>query len=77
MRGSWTALLGVLFLSPALGATEASSSPAQTTYDAVRDLEIQVRARRLLQQDKDLAALNLGVTVRNGTASVWGPVTSP
>ena len=83
MRGLWTSLLGLLALAAPLPATEARPEPARPELDAgpmadlVRDLEVQVRARRLLQEDRELAPLNLGVSVRNGEAVVWGPVPSP
>jgi hypothetical protein len=83
MRGLWTSLFGLLALAAPLPATEARPAPARPELDAgpepdlVRDLEVQVRARRLLQEDRELAPLNLGVTVRNGAAVVWGPVPSP
>jgi osmotically-inducible protein OsmY len=83
MRGSWTALLGSLLLAPPLWATEARPAPAaperdvKPASDRLRDVEVQVRARRLLQEDRELAPLNLGVTVRDGEAVVWGAVPSP
>ncbi len=55
----------------------ADAKPTSTPIDSVRDLEIQVRARQSLLADEDLAPFNLGVTVRNGVAIVWGPVSSP
>jgi hypothetical protein len=76
MRGKWPALLVVFLLPLPLPASEAAPAPAQAEYDLVRDLEIQVRARRMLQEDQELAPFNLGVTVRNGAAVVWGPVSS-
>lgn len=43
---------------------------------AVRDLQLTVHGRRALQEDGELAALNLGVRVRDGVATLWGPVPS-
>src|SRR5262249_41973624 len=83
MRGLWTAVFGLLVLAPSLSATEARPAPAGPELDGkpgsdlLRDLEVQVRARRLLQEDQELAAFNLGVTVRNGEAVGGGPVPSP
>jgi hypothetical protein len=39
-------------------------------------MRLAVLARRALAADKELAALNLGVKVRDGVATVWGPVPS-
>lgn len=63
----------LLFTSPALaGLPPPPSSP----FDRIRDLSVSVRARRVLKEDAELASLNLGVSVENGIASVWGPVPS-
>src|SRR5260370_14022232 len=82
--GGWcVALFGSLLLAPPLWATEARPAPAmperdvKPAFDVLRDIEVQVRARRLLEEDPELAPFNLGVTVRNGEALVWGPVPSP
>jgi osmotically-inducible protein OsmY len=74
-----TALAGLLLVAPFVRAAEAEAEPkpAQATLDGARDLEIQVRARQQLLADEELAPFNLGVTVRNGVAVVWGPVPSP
>jgi BON domain len=77
MRAILTALISLLLFVPAAVSAETTPAPARTAYDGVRDLEIQVRARRALFEDAELAPLNLGVTVQNGVAVVWGPVSSP
>jgi hypothetical protein len=41
-----------------------------------RDLRLTVAARRALGQDRELAGLNLGVSVRRGVADLWGTVPS-
>jgi hypothetical protein len=75
MRSFLTALPGLLLLATTVLSAEAA--PARTAVDSARDLEIQVRARHLLLADEELAPFNLGVTVQNGVAVVWGPVSSP
>jgi osmotically-inducible protein OsmY len=39
-----------------------------------RDIQIAVRARRALSQDSELARLNVGVSVRQGSVTLWGRV---
>ena len=75
MKRYLTVLLALVWWAPAVLSADAKPTP--TPLDSVRDLEIQVRARQSLYADEDLAPFNLGVTVRNGVAIVWGPVSSP
>jgi osmotically-inducible protein OsmY len=77
MRGLSIALCGLLLLAPAAFAAGPDSAPGRTASDRVRDLETQVRARQQLAADEELAPFNLGVSVRDGVAVVWGPVPSP
>ena len=42
----------------------------------IRDLWQTVQARKILLDDPQLAPLNLGVVVKNRTATLWGPVPS-
>jgi hypothetical protein len=57
-------------------APPADGPPAATSRDAFRDLQLTVRVRRTLHEDDALSALNLGVGVRDGVATLWGPVPS-
>src|SRR5262249_24124852 len=41
-----------------------------------RDDELRLQAQRLLREDRTLGPLGLGVTVRDGVATVWGVVPS-
>jgi hypothetical protein len=41
-----------------------------------RDLRLTLRIRQALLQDERLAALNVGVSVRNGVARLWGTLPS-
>jgi hypothetical protein len=77
MRGLSIALSGLLLLVPAAFAGEADSGAARASADRIHDLETQIRARQVLAADEELAPFNLGVSVRNGVAVVWGPVSSP
>lgn len=43
---------------------------------ALNDGRLTVYARRALAEDESLASLNLGVSVRNHVATIWGPVPS-
>ncbi|MFO0927358.1 MAG: BON domain-containing protein [Gemmataceae bacterium] len=74
---AWMASTLVLMLStlPAR-AVDAPPRPPTSALGKIRDLAVTVRARRALQEDSVLGALNLGVWVENGVASVWGPVPS-
>ena len=64
-----------LLLPPSLRAERPLEPPA-FTLDRIRDLAASVRARRSLKDDPALAGLNLGISVEDGVASVWGPVPS-
>jgi hypothetical protein len=64
--------LATLVLLADLGL--ASHGAAGPTTE--RDLRQTVRARQVLLEDPELAALNLGVTVRDRAATLWGPVPS-
>jgi hypothetical protein len=71
----WT-VVGVASLGICLGTDRAGS--AQNLEDAmVRDLWQTVQARKALFDDPQLGPLNLGVVVKNRTATLWGPVPSP
>jgi hypothetical protein len=55
------------------GIITSAPSPAA----AERDLLLTIQARRALLRDAELGPLNLGVQIRNGVATLWGPVPSP
>ena len=61
--------LGLLLLA---GAEPFTLPPAARS--ARRDLELTVQVRRALRNDASLRPLNVGVTVRDGVAMLWGPV---
>jgi hypothetical protein len=63
---------------PALLLAASLAPRAPAADDAgLRDCQVTLRARRVLLQDETLAPLNLGVSVRDGSAAVWGLVPTP
>jgi hypothetical protein len=66
---------GAALLALALGAFAATSAPLRA--DTERDVQQTALARQVLFEDPELAALNLGVRVRNRIATLYGPVPSP
>src|SRR5437868_600958 len=44
--------------------------------ETVRDVQHTLQARKLLSDDPDLAPFNIGVTVTDRVAVLWGPVPS-
>src|SRR5260370_9345886 len=58
------------------GAGVITVAPTSQNAQAARDLEHTIQARQALLRDPELAALNLGVRVRNRVAVLWGPVPS-
>ncbi len=59
---------------PAAAAGPPSRPPGEEALR--RDVRLTFEARRALRQDWVLARFNLGVTARDGTATLWGPVTT-
>src|SRR5262245_38312700 len=67
--------LGSSALAAILLILGSASAPAQD--DPIRDCRLAMRARQAWQQDPGLAnVIHLGVTVRGGTATIWGAVPS-
>jgi hypothetical protein len=64
-------LLGALLLL--LGATQARAADGPWVE---RDTLLTIAARRALYDDLQLKSLNVGVSVRQGTAILWGPIPS-
>jgi len=57
-------------------AVDEPPRPPMTALGKIRDLAATVKARRMIEQDPTLAALNLGVDIENGLARIWGPIPS-
>jgi osmotically-inducible protein OsmY len=81
-RFRWRALLCLALLycfSPQSGAAEPgrphSALPPPPAFD-VHDARLTLEARRLILQDRELARFNLGVSINQGVAVVWGRVPS-
>jgi osmotically-inducible protein OsmY len=66
-------LLGAVFL---LWATSVQAGANRLDSDAARDLRQTMEARKLLADEPELEAFNIGVTVHNRVATLWGPVPS-
>jgi hypothetical protein len=74
-RAVFFALTAVcLAAATTMGAGEAP--PMTSPKLSYRDIQVTVRARRALSEDKVLGPLNLGVRVQEGVAVLWGPVPS-
>jgi hypothetical protein len=57
----------ILCAAPALAAPRLS-------FPSLRDMQTAINARRALLADPKLSRLNLSVSVRDGVATLWGPV---
>jgi osmotically-inducible protein OsmY len=66
-------LVGLALLL-AVTASARSAPPWESDRLEVRDVELTLLARRAVHQDSELARCNLGVSVRQGEATVWGSV---
>ncbi|MFL5341796.1 MAG: BON domain-containing protein [Gemmataceae bacterium] len=64
--------LGHVFLAGtcSLGAAAWAGEPADL------DMPLTLAARKSISEDEQLAALNLGITVKAGVATIWGAVAS-
>jgi hypothetical protein len=60
----------------AVACTLAQAGPARIGGDPARDMRQTLHARKLLADDPDLAMWNIGVSVRDRVATLWGPVPS-
>lgn len=69
-------LLWSLALASFLFADASAWSADPETARRVHDTLQTIQARKLLLNDSQLQSLNLGVTVRNRVAELWGPVPS-
>jgi hypothetical protein len=65
-----------LALLPSPLRAERPPEPPAFVLDRISDLAASVRAKRVLKDDPTLAKLNLGISVEDGIAKVWGPVPS-
>ncbi len=71
--GPWLFAVSVLMLA---SLTYGQSGPIRPTDAAGRDVEHTMQARKLLHNEPDLATLNIGVSVQNRVATLFGPVPS-
>jgi hyperosmotically inducible periplasmic protein len=70
-------LIAVAIAAICDSAGAAAPGPAKPENPALRDARLVAKARRALQDDSVLSALNLGVSVKAGVASLWGTVPTP
>lgn len=56
--------------------SELRAGPLRLDDATSRDVRQTIQARKMLIEEPDLATLNIGVTVRNRVAILWGPVPS-
>src|SRR5947209_10088994 len=68
----WLIVPVLLAISVSLG----SAGPVRTLGDPLRDVRQTIQARKLLADDPELAAWNIGVTIQDRVATLWGPVPS-
>jgi osmotically-inducible protein OsmY len=66
-------LFGAVFL---FAAALAQAGPNRIDDDTARDVRQTMEARKLLADEPELEAFNIGVSVQNRVATLWGPVPS-
>src|SRR5947209_6585754 len=71
--GLITAALLACAVSPAFVPAAGAPAKADASFD---ELKLEAAARKALLQDKRLGGLNVGVTVRDRVATLWGPLPS-
>jgi hypothetical protein len=67
-------VLGLIFGGTGPRAGEPPSVIAGLPPESPADWKLGLQARSALQQDKTLQSVNIGVTIRGGTATLWGPL---
>jgi hypothetical protein len=60
----------------AMSVSAWSAGPGRALRDPARDVRQTIHARKLLSEDPELAAWNIGVTIQDRVATLWGPVPS-
>jgi osmotically-inducible protein OsmY len=80
----WTfgrTLLGLALLFSPVAAAAAETGPiidpdaaASSPIPTARDFQVLIRIRRALMNDDVLAPMNVGVIVRGGVVTLWGPL---
>jgi osmotically-inducible protein OsmY len=71
------ALLTLPCMAPAAETGPDFPKALPSSSPTTRDMQIVLRIRRALMTDEVLGPQNVGVIVRDGTATLWGPLTSP
>src|SRR5882724_1447057 len=71
-RCRWLIVPVLLAIAVSLG----NAGPVRIGGNPTRDVRQTIQARKLLADDPELAAWNIGVTVHDRVATLWGPVPS-
>src|SRR5438046_196452 len=66
-------IVPVLFV---LSLSVTTAGPVRIVGDPMRDVQQTIQARKLLADEPELAAWNIGVSVQDRVATLWGPVPS-
>ena len=80
--GGAAVLLGLMpqyFVLPVCGAEPPprfASTPGAPREESARDWVLGIQARRILHKDEQIAALNVGVSVKDKVATIWGTLPS-
>lgn len=70
-----TLLIGMVLAPLAVGQQQGNVTPPLRLGDSPeRDFQLTVHARKVLAETPGLNHLNVGIKVRRGVISVWGPV---
>lgn len=68
--------LMIVTLLSLIAVASAYAGPSRIIGEPDRDLRHTMQARQLLADEPELAGLNIGVSVHNRVATLWGPVPS-
>lgn len=73
----WCFLFAIaLFVAPGIVCATETGPGIPPSSPTTRDMQIVLRIRRALMTDDILGPQNVGVIVRDGAATLWGPLTS-
>ncbi len=70
------AALIVALPGPVVGEVSPPRPPPPSAWTVELDLKLEIEVRQALNEDKVLRPLNVGVKVRKGCVTLWGPVSS-
>src|SRR5438132_1579912 len=76
-RRPWPSTTAPSTAEAAQAAGPVQTHPAPAAEGIPRDTELTIAARRTIAQDRALAGVNVGVSVRQNVATLWGSIPSP